>query len=95
MPISLGACPELCHGDRGSRAPAEPLAYRNSVLSQARSNLNELEELIDRKLTRKENGRSQVRRRAWAKYRSQLHQTQSWLMGYNATLLTAIANDNS
>lgn len=66
-----------------------------AVLSQARSNLNELEELIDGKLSRKENGRSQVRRRAWAKYRSQVHQTQSSLMGYNATLLTAIVNDSS
>ena len=66
-----------------------------AVLSQARSNLNELEELIDGKLSRKENGRSQVRRRAWAKYRSHVHQTQSSLMGYNATLLTAIVNDSS
>ena len=66
-----------------------------AVLSQVRSNLNELEELIDGKLSRKENGRSQVRRRAWAKYRSQVHQTQSSLMSYNATLLTAIVNDSS
>lgn len=66
-----------------------------AVLSQVRSNLNELEELIDGKLSRKENGRSQVHRRAWAKYRSQVHQTQSSLMGYNATLLTAIVNDSS
>ena len=67
----------------------------SAALSQARFNLNELEELIDRKLSRDENGRSKVRRRAWARYRSQVHQTQSSLMGYNSTLLMAIVNDSS
>lgn len=66
-----------------------------AVLSQARSNLNGLKELIDEKISHKVNGHSRVRRRAWAKYRSHVYETQSSLMGYKATLLMAIVNDSS
>ena len=66
-----------------------------AVLSQARLNLNRLKELIDEKISHKANGRSRVRRRAWAKYRPQVYETQSSLVGYKATLLMAIVNDSS
>ena len=66
-----------------------------STLSKSRDILNQLESLLEVKVLIQVNGSSRVSRRAWARYRSKVHNIQSSIAEYRANLTIALVANSS
>ena len=66
-----------------------------AVLAKSEASLAELRSLLESKIETQASGRPRARRRAWARYRSEVYRIQRSLKEHRSNLVLALAANNA